>query len=119
MTKFAVNKFVSSEQRRTSRAARGVFHVTNRSISWMLMFLIAFSGILYLYLINQTATGGFDIKGIETRIEELAKDNKRLELKTAELQSLTNIEKASAKLEMVATTTIDYLPAVGSTVAVR
>ena len=74
---------------------------------------------MYLYFINQTATGGFDIKGIENRIEELSKNNKRLELKTAELQSLTNIEKASAELDMIATTTIDYLPAVSSTVAVR
>ncbi len=119
MTKFVKNKFVSSEQRRTSRTARGVFRVSNQSISWMLMCLIVFSGIMYLYFINQTATGGFDIKGIENRIEDLSKDNRRLELQTAELQSLTNIEKASAEFEMVATTSIDYLPAVGSTVAIR
>ena len=73
----------------------------------------------YLYYINQTATGGFDIKGMETNIEEIKKDNKQLQVKSAEMQSLGKIEKASEDMQMVATTSIEYLPAVGSVVAVK
>jgi len=46
-------------------------------------------------------------------------NNKQLQIQSAEMQSLSNIEKASEEMQMVATTSIEYLPAVGSTVAVR
>jgi hypothetical protein len=75
--------------------------------------------VSYLYYMNQTATGGFDIKGMENRIEQLNKDNKQLEVKAAAIQSLSVIEQTSAQAGMVATTKIEYLPAVGSSVAVR
>jgi cell division protein FtsL len=85
----------------------------------LLLVLIIFVGLSYLYYINQTATGGFNIKGMENQIEEIKKNNKNLQVRAAEMQSLSNIEKASEKMQMVATTTIEYLPAVGSVVAVR
>lgn len=89
------------------------------SITILLFALILFVGLSYLFFINQTATGGFDIKGMENQITEITKDNKQLEIKTAEMQSLSLIEEAGQNLEMVATTSIEYLPAVGSAVAVR
>ncbi|MDP2685525.1 MAG: hypothetical protein Q8P20_10945 [bacterium] len=85
----------------------------------LLLVLIVFVGFSYLFYINQTATGGFDIKGMENQIEDITKNNKQLQIQSAEMQSLSNIEKASEEMQMVATTSIEYLPAVGSTVAVR
>jgi len=85
----------------------------------LLLALIVFVGLSYLYYINQTATGGFDIKGMESQIDEIKKENKQLEVSAAEMQSLSNIEAASEDMQMVATTSIEYLPAVGSVVAVK
>ena len=76
-------------------------------------------GFSYLYYINGTATGGFDIKGIENQIAVMSKQNKQLEIKTAEMQSLAIIEQAGQELEMVPSSYIEYLPAVGSAVAAR
>lgn len=89
------------------------------SLHLLLLGLVVAAGFSYLYLINLTATGGFNIKGAENEIEQLLKDNKELELRAAELQSLVTIEAASASLDLVATTQIEYLPAVGAAVAVR
>jgi len=93
--------------------------LSQNGLKILLLVLIVFVGLSYLYYINQTATGGFDIKGMENQIDEMKKDNKQLQVHTAEMQSLSNIEKASEEMQMVATTSIKYLPAVGSVVAVR
>lgn len=119
MTKFARKKFNNEKERRSFKQRRARVNFGPATIGILLFGLILFVGFSYLYYINQTATGGFDIKGIENRIEELAKKNKQLDLHIAELQSLSNIEKASAELNMVATTSIEYVSAAGSAVAVR
>ncbi len=106
------NNFVNPVKQRN-------LNLGKNSLGIMLFALIVFVGLSYLYYINQTATGGFDIKGMENQITELSKDNRQLEIKTAEMQSLSIIEEAGNNLEMVATTSIEYLPAVGSAVAVR
>lgn len=106
------NNFINPAKQRN-------INLGQNSLGILLFALIVFVGLSYLYYINQTATGGFDIKGMENKITEIAKDNKQLETKTAEMQSLSLIEEAGQNLEMVATTSIEYLPAVGSAVAVR
>lgn len=93
--------------------------LSQNGLKILLFILIVFVGLSYLYYINQTATGGFDIKGVENQIEDIKKDNKQLQVRAAEMQSLSNIEAASGEMQMVATTSIEYLPAVGSVVAVR
>lgn len=101
------------------RNIRGHFKVSHVSISVILVALICFVGVGYLYYINQTATGGFDIKGLEKRIENVQKENKRLEIEVANLQSLSNIEAAGQAMQLVASEHIDYLEAGTSAVAVR
>ncbi len=118
MTKFIVTKFRDSD--RTNITTSRLASITQWGrVNIILLLLIAMVAISYLYYMNQTATGGFDIKGMENRIEQLNKDNKQLEVKAAAIQSLSAIEQSSAQAGMVATTKIEYLPAVGSSVAVR
>ena len=106
------NNFVNPVKQRNIKLGQ-------HGINILLFALILFVGLSYLYFTNQTATGGFDIKGMENQITEMEKDNRQLEIKTTEMQALQLIENASENLEMVATTSIEYLPAVGSTVAIR
>ncbi len=119
MTKFKIKKFDERKKDFLNPKIKKRINFGNTSLRVLLFALILFAGISYLYYINQTATGGFDIKGIENQIEQVRKDNKQLEVKTAELQSLVKIEEANEEMKMVATTSIEYLPAVGSAVAVR
>ena len=118
MTKFTVKKFRSDKPTLRQKMA-GSINVSQARLSILLMGVIIFASLSYLFYINQTATGGFDNQGIENRIDEISKNNSLLLLEVAQLQSLTTIEAASAELELVATSYIEYLPAVGSAVAVR
>jgi len=119
MTKFKIKKFSEQKKDFLNPKIKKRINFGNTGLRILLLTLIIFAGLSYLYYINQTATGGFDIKGVENQIEQMKKDSKQLEVRAAELQSLATIEQANEELEMVATTSIEYLPAVGSAVAVR
>ncbi|MFH1207358.1 MAG: hypothetical protein V1668_02000 [Patescibacteria group bacterium] len=118
MTKFILTKFRDTDRVNRSSTWTAMFMNWGR-MNVVLLLIIAAVAISYLYYMNQTATGGFDIKGLENRIEQLGKENKQLEVRAAAIQSLSAIEQSSSQSGMVATTKIEYLPAVGSSVAVR
>lgn len=118
MTKFTRRQAQHKQQQFAESVAHRL-HLSQMPLQMILFAVIIFAALSYLFYINQTATGGFDIKGIEQRITQLEKDNKKLEVRVAELQSLTNIERASTDLNFVAISQVDYLPVVGTTVAQR
>lgn len=117
MTKFIVRKFNTDETSSRGRESRRRLPMISLNI--FLLVVIAVVAISYLYYINQTATGGFDIKGMENRIEQLTKTNKQLEVQAAALQSLSAIEAAGTQAGMVATVHMNYVSATDSSVAVR
>jgi len=119
MTRFLIKQQNKKKESILGERRQRGSRIRHLNLNVLLLALIIFVSFSYLYYINQTATGGFDIKGLENQIEVLKKDNKKLEVEAARIQSLSNIEEASQELEMVATTHIEYLPAVGSVVAVR
>lgn len=119
MTKYIKRQFVADE--RLNQRDNSLYKLFSQSVALpiLLLAVIVFAGFSYLFYVNQTATGSFDIKGLETKITELQDANKKLELQTAEMQSLATIEDGIKDLQMVASTKIEYLPAVGAAVAVR
>jgi hypothetical protein len=119
MTKFLKRQFIAEEHQQKQN---NTWHrLIGRSIVLpiLLLFVIIFAGFSYLFYVNQTATGSFAIKGLESHITELQDASKKLELQTAEMQSLSNVEAGIQDLQMVAVSRIEYLPAVGAAVAVR
>ncbi len=119
MTKFTRRQFSAEKSNFLKPHSARTIVLNDTTLKILLFALIVFVGLSYLYFINQSATGGFDIKGFENSIEQLTKDNKQLEVKTAEMQSLSRIEAATKDLNMESISYIEYLPAVGSSVAVR
>ncbi len=69
----------------------------------------AFSGLFYIYSVNQTAVKGIEIRNAEKEIAIQQKDNESLKIKEAELKSLYHIEEQSKALDMVGSTSIKYL----------
>lgn len=69
----------------------------------------AFSGLFYIYSVNQTAVKGFEIRKAENEIAAQQKENKSLKIKEAELKSLYHIEDVSRHLEMVNSSGVKYL----------
>lgn len=118
MTKFAVRKFSKQKQSFVDRIFSS-FGVSQVSMTTFLLTMIVLGGLSYLVYVNQTATGGFDITGIETHISTLEKQNKQLEIEVAELQSMAVIEESTETMGLVATSDIEYLTVEGSTVVQR
>ncbi len=91
-----------------------MFHV-----NIILGIAVLLAGMAYLLSMNHSSTKGFEIKGLETRLQTLEEQNQRLELKVTELQSLSMIQEASKTMNMVAASSIEFAPAVGSVFAIR
>lgn len=69
----------------------------------------AFSGLFYIYSVNQTAVKGIAIRSAEQSITKQKKENEGLKIKEAELKSLYKIEESSKQLNMLPSVNVKYL----------
>ncbi|EKD58230.1 MAG: hypothetical protein ACD_56C00168G0003 [uncultured bacterium] len=69
----------------------------------------AFSGLFYIYSVNQTAVKGLAIRNAEKEIFQQQKNNEALKIKEAELKSLYHIEDSSRNLNMIDASNVKYL----------
>lgn len=76
-------------------------------------FLLAFGviilGAYYLYQVNDLATKGYEMKDMETKIQQLEKDGKKLQIREVELRSMYNLEKATENLDLVNAQNVTYV----------
>jgi len=68
-----------------------------------------FSGLFYIYSVNQTAIKGIQIRNAEKEIADKQKDNETLKIKEAELKSLYHIEEESKQLNMIDSPNVKYI----------
>jgi cell division protein FtsL len=68
-----------------------------------------FSGLFYIYSVNQTAVKGIQIRNAEKEIANQQKDNETLKIKEAELKSLYHIEEQSKQLNMFDSANVKYV----------
>jgi len=68
-----------------------------------------FSGLFYIYSVNQTAVKGIEIRNVEKDIAQQQKNNESLKIKEAELKSLYHIEEESKQIDMVNAANVKYL----------
>lgn len=68
-----------------------------------------FSGLFYIYSVNQTAVKGIEIRNVEKNIAEQQKNNESLRIREAELKSLYHIEEESKQIEMINIANVKYL----------
>jgi hypothetical protein len=90
-------------------AVSGSARISLVSLVFVVLGLIAFSGIFYLYQVNSMATKGIEIKKAEQEIKELKQQGEELKIKEAEQRSMDNIEKEVKNLDLVSTAEISYL----------
>ena len=76
---------------------------------FIVLACMAFSGLFYIYSVNQTAVKGIETSRIQKQIDEKRKENEALKIKEAELESLYRIEDASKQLEMVSSANVSYI----------
>lgn len=83
------------------------------NLSFVVVFFIILSGIIYMYSINNSAVKGYKIRQTEKEISSLKKANEQLKIKEAELKSLYYIEEISKKLNMTELNNISYIDETG------
>lgn len=71
--------------------------------------VLILGGIVYLFQVNDLATKGFEVKEIETKIDDLQEERKNLKLKETELKSMYNLEKEVKDLNLVNCSNISYI----------
>lgn len=76
---------------------------------FMLAIALIALGAFYLYQVNTIATKGYEIKEVESRIQELQKENQKLEIREVELKSMYNIEKSMDNLNLVSSPNVSYI----------
>lgn len=80
--------------------------------------MFAFIGFLFLAQLFQSSTKGYEITELRLVADELKEENKRLEIKAAELRSFENIDESVEKLNMVKSDNVVYLKKTGSAIVV-
>lgn len=99
--------------RKKSAAVSGSVRISLVSLVFVVLGLIAFSGIFYLYQVNSMATKGIEIKKAEQEIKKLKQEGEELKIKEAEQRSMDNIEKEVKNLDLVGAAEISYVEVSG------
>lgn len=108
----------SMNAKREPRSPAERFHFAALPWRSLMIVTLAALGMLYLVLVNQSATHGFALKDLQDRADKLNVENRKLELQATELQSMASISAAGQAFQLESTKTVRYLPT-GSAVAAR
>ncbi len=85
-------------------------------------FLVASTlvfGVLYLFKINTVSAHGFVISELETKLVELERENKKLDVQIASHRSVQSIEARLGGLGLVVAGDIQYAKQVGTSIALH
>ena len=74
-----------------------------------LAFCLIISSITYVFGINSNAATGYEIKNQQKQVEKLQTENKKLLVKTAELNSISKIQNTAEIQNLVSITSQEFL----------
>jgi hypothetical protein len=81
--------------------------------------LIVLFGVLFVAKVSSVSTKGFEISDLEKSVQELERENQKLNVKIAEHRSMESIQTRLGDMNMVAASNIEYVNLVGNAVAKR
>jgi len=93
------------------------FRLNQQKASLAVFLALIFSALAYLALINNVSTGGFELKGLEQKIEQLKEENSKLELEATKLEAMNTIAAASEQLQLTQADKVEYLEVTSPVVA--
>ncbi|MDB4940060.1 MAG: hypothetical protein JWO40_485 [Candidatus Doudnabacteria bacterium] len=85
------------------------FTLENKKLGISVLVLGSFLVLTYLVQVNSFSTKGYEIRNLQTKVDQLKNDQRALEVQSAELQSLQRIQADPAVLNMVPVSTISYV----------
>ncbi len=78
-------------------------------VGFFVVLFAVFSCAFYLFQVNDMATMGYQMRDIESTIQSLEKENKKMQIKEIELKSMHNLEKATENLGLIGYSDITYM----------
>jgi hypothetical protein len=81
----------------------------NTRTRFLLLMSVIVMGVLYIWLVNSTASAGFYLSDLEDHVIGLEEHYKKLQVEHASLQSLEHVQKMSEQSGLVATGVAEYV----------
>lgn len=115
---FLSGKLPKKPADQATKGKRGSARIGLIGAGFLATAFIASTTAFYLFQVNDLATKGYEIRDLENRIQDLEKENKRLEIREVELTSMYSIEKSTESLGLVSSGEASYVE-MGGTVAMK
>lgn len=78
-------------------------------INLILLSLIVILGLTYLFVINSLSTKGYEIKKLQSQLNQLESEQKSLQVQASNLQSIDHIQQTAKLLNFVPATNVTYV----------
>lgn len=75
----------------------------------ILLFSILVLGLSYLFMVNSQGTKGYEIRKLETQLRQVESDQKDLQLRASDLESINHIQTQAQQLNFVPVTNVTFL----------
>lgn len=85
------------------------FNLKMKNAWFILALSVVFSGIVYLYQVNDLAAKGFELREVQKNLASLQEENKKGRIQEVELMSMYNIEKSTQDLNLVNSSNVSYI----------
>lgn len=89
------------------------------AVNLIVFVITAATALTFVVQVNGSATKGYQIRELETAINQLELDNQAMQVKIAETRSMENIAAKVPMLGMVQATTPQYISGSPSTVSMN
>ncbi len=83
--------------------------VSTRVLNLSMLSAIIFFGLLYLFQVNSMGTKGYEIRRLEQQVRQVESEQKNLQIKASDLQSIDRIQSNAQSLNFVPATNVTYL----------
>lgn len=81
----------------------------NQRLNLILLAAILLLGLGYLFTINALGTKGYEIKRVESRLQNLENEQKNLQIQSGNLQSINQIQGQATAVNFVPVTSVIYI----------
>lgn len=108
MSPFATS-FVSQNSPTHRRDVRAWFQFHLSFVNLCSIIVLLMLCVIYIVQVNHTVTKGYQIRDLESQIQELTLRNQKLEVVTQQAQSLENVARATKMLGLVRADRPEYL----------
>jgi len=75
----------------------------------VMIVLVCLMGVFYMVQMTTVATKGYEMEKYEKKLNELKRENQKLQVKLAELGSIENFEEASGKFSKIEAKDVSYV----------